>query len=36
VQDPKRPDLHLRQFREVRNRCYNLTIIENDLVNLTL
>jgi hypothetical protein len=24
----------LRQFREVRNRCYNLTIAEKDLVNL--
>jgi hypothetical protein len=25
---------YLRWFREVRNRCYNLTIVENDLVDL--
>jgi hypothetical protein len=25
---------YLRQFREVRNRCYNLTIAEKDLVDL--
>jgi DNA repair ATPase RecN len=25
---------YLRQFREVRNRCYNLTIAENDLADL--
>jgi DNA repair ATPase RecN len=25
---------YLRWFREVRNRCYNLTIAENDLANL--
>jgi hypothetical protein len=25
---------YLRQFREVRNRCYNLTIAEKDLANL--
>jgi hypothetical protein len=25
---------YLRQFREVRNRCYNLTIVEKDLANL--
>jgi hypothetical protein len=25
---------YLRRFREVRNRCYNLTIIEKDLTNL--
>jgi hypothetical protein len=25
----------LRRFREVRNRCYNLTIAEKDLVDLT-
>jgi hypothetical protein len=25
---------YLRQFREVRNRCYNLTITENDLADL--
>jgi hypothetical protein len=24
----------LRQFREVRNRCYNLTIAEKDLIDL--
>jgi hypothetical protein len=27
---------YLRWFREVRNRCYNLTIVENDLVDLAL
>jgi hypothetical protein len=26
---------YLRQFREVRNRCYNLTIAEKDLADLT-
>jgi hypothetical protein len=25
---------YLRQFREIRNRCYNLTIAENDLDDL--
>jgi hypothetical protein len=25
---------YLRQFREVRNRCYNLTIVEKDLADL--
>jgi hypothetical protein len=25
---------YLRQFREVRNQCYNLTIAEKDLANL--
>jgi hypothetical protein len=25
---------YLRQFREVRNRCYNLTIAQNDLADL--
>jgi hypothetical protein len=25
---------YLRQFREVRNLCYNLTIVEKDLVDL--
>jgi hypothetical protein len=25
---------YLRRFREVRNRCYNLTIAEKDLVDL--
>jgi hypothetical protein len=25
---------YLRQFREVRNRCYNLTIAEKDLADL--
>jgi DNA repair ATPase RecN len=27
---------YLRQFREIRNRCYNLTIAEKDLADLTL
>jgi hypothetical protein len=27
---------YLRQFREVRNPCYNITIVEKDLVNLAL
>jgi hypothetical protein len=26
---------YLRRFREVRNRCYNLTIAEKDLVDLS-
>jgi hypothetical protein len=25
---------YLRRFREVRNRCYNLTIAEEDLANI--
>jgi hypothetical protein len=25
---------YLRWFREVRNRCYNLTIVEKDLADL--
>jgi hypothetical protein len=25
---------YLRRFREVRNRCYNLTIVEKDLADL--
>jgi hypothetical protein len=27
---------YLRQFREVRNKCYNLTIVEKDLADLPL